>query len=267
MTRFILVPFAMLLLPCLASAKRAAPAKVQPIVHDGIRYVVPNDDGRRAYIEAWGVQANKKLWDLTVFTNRIDPQLEEDVQWIFIKAVSVKDGVLLVTSEDDRRYQIDLKTKAIKESERVLSQVSQAIAQHDDIPETVKRAIANGSLAKKYELSYRMNPFYLRGDFNGDGKADVAVLAKQRSTGKVGIAIINGATDKVTVVGAGNAIGNGGDDFEWMDSWRVYSKGNAASRASVPKLRGDALLVSKSEAASALIYWNGKRYVWLQQGD
>jgi hypothetical protein len=25
--------------------------------------------------------------------------------------------------------------------------------------------------------------------------------------------------------------------------------------------------VSKSEAASALIYWNGKRYVWLQQGD
>jgi hypothetical protein len=32
-------------------------------------------------------------------------------------------------------------------------------------------------------------------------------------------------------------------------------------------LRGDALLVGKSEAASALIYWNGKRYVWLQQGD
>jgi len=36
---------------------------------------------------------------------------------------------------------------------------------------------------------------------------------------------------------------------------------------SIPKLRGDALLVGKSEAASALIYWNGKRYVWLQQGD
>ena len=34
-----------------------------------------------------------------------------------------------------------------------------------------------------------------------------------------------------------------------------------ASGTGVPKLRGDALLVSKSEAASALIYWNGKRYV------
>jgi hypothetical protein len=114
-----------------------------------------------------------------------------------------------------------------------------------------------------------MNPFYLRGDFNGDGKADIAVLVKQRSTGKLGIAIINGATDKVTVVGAGNAIGNGGDNFEWMDSWQVYSEGRAAQAAEGrgPKLHGDALLVSKSEAASALIYWNGKRYAWFQHGD
>jgi lysylphosphatidylglycerol synthetase-like protein (DUF2156 family) len=55
-----------------------------------------------------------------------------------------------------------------------------------------------------------------------------------------------------------------------MDSWQVYSKtraAHAASESSVPHLRGDALLVEKSEAASALIYWNGKRYVWSQQGD
>ena len=143
-------------------------------------------------------------------------------------------------------------------------------AQLPHIPESVERAIVHGSLAKKYELAFRLNPFYLRGDFNGDGKIDVAVLVKQRSTGKMGIAIIHGVTDKVTILGAGTAIGNGGDDFEWMDSWQIYSKERAAHAASergVPLLRGDALLVSKSEAASALIYWNGKRYVWLQQGD
>jgi hypothetical protein len=136
-----------------------------------------------------------------------------------------------------------------------------------DIPEVINRALTNGLLAKKYEVCFHLNPFFLPGDFNGDGKTDIAVLVKQRPTGKLGIAIISGATDKVTVLGAGSVIGNGGDDFEWMDSWHVDSKGNAASRRSVPKLHGNALLLSKSEAASALIYWNGKRYVWLQQGD
>jgi len=139
-----------------------------------------------------------------------------------------------------------------------------------EIPEPVQRAITNGSLAKKYEVAFRLNPFYLRGDFNGDGEIDVAVLVKQRSTGKVGIAIVYGGTNKVTILGAGTAIGNGGDDFEWMDTWQIYSKTRVAPGGdvtNVPHFRGDALVVGKSEAASALIYWNGERYVWLQEGD
>jgi hypothetical protein len=84
MMRLILVFSAIVVAPCLALAKRAAPPKVEPVIHDGIGYVAPNDDGRRAYIEAWDVQTKKKLWELTVFTNRIEPGLEEDVQWVFI---------------------------------------------------------------------------------------------------------------------------------------------------------------------------------------
>jgi hypothetical protein len=251
----------------LALAKRTAPPKVEPVIHDGIRYVAPNDDGRRTYIQAWDVQTNRKLLELTVFTNRIEPRLEEDVQWVFINKLNVLDDTLLVTSERGKTYRIDLSTKAITQSDLEQSPASDTAAQHRDIPEAVKRAIANGSLAKEYELSFHMNPFYLRGDFNGDGKADIAVLVKQRSTGKLGIAIVNGATAKVTLIGAGNAIGNGGDNFEWIDSWEIYSKDRVTSGRSVPKLHGNALLVSKSEAASALIYWNGKRYVWSQQGD
>jgi hypothetical protein len=265
--RLTLVLSDMALLPSLAAAKRTAPPKVEPVIHKGIRYVAPNDDGRRAYVEAWDVETDKKLWDLTIFTNRIDPKREEDVQWVFIKALSVEPGVLLVTSEHGRRYQVDLKTKAITQSNPVSPEAPAATAPLGDIPESVKRAIANGAFAKNYDVSFHMNPFYLRGDFSGDRKTDVAVLVKQRSTGKLGIAIINDVTDNVTVLGAGTAIGNGGDNFDWMDSWEIYSKDRVASKTSVPKLHGNALLVSKSEAASALIYWNGKRYVWLQQGD
>ena len=114
MSRFVLIFFAAtLLLPSLSLAKRVAPAEVKPVVHQGIRYIAPNDDGRRAYIEAWDVQTNKKLWDLTIFVNRIDPNLEEDVQWVFIKALRVQDGTLIVTPERGKTYQVDLKTRAV----------------------------------------------------------------------------------------------------------------------------------------------------------
>jgi len=270
MTRVVVMVCAAVFLSGLASAKRAASAKVEPVIYEGVRYVVPNDDGRRAYIEAWDVRINKKLWDLTAFTNRIDPKLEEDVQWVFIDKLRVQDGTLMVTSERGKTYQIDLKTKAVTQSDLAGSPAPDGVAQLHDVPETVKRAIANGSLAKDYDVSFHVNPFYLHGDFNGDGKIDISVLVKQRSTGKLGIAVIHGATDKVTILGAGVGIGNGGDDFEWMDSGQIYPNDRVtrgAGQTTIPRLHGEALLVGNSEAASALIYWNGKHYVWLQQGD
>lgn len=256
-----------LLLQQSASAKRIAPVKVDPVIYEGIRYVAPNDDGRRGYVEAWNVETNKKLWELTIFANAIDPNLEEDVQWVFIKALNIQDGRLIVTSEHGEIYHVDLKTKEVTQSG---SQPSPSSGPISDAPDAVKKALTNGSAGKKYDVSSRIKPFYLEGDFNGDGKTDVAVLVTERSTGKVGIAIVSGTTGKVTILGAGIGIGNGGDDFEWMDSWKIYPKTRAAhsvGETSVPNLRGDALMVEKSEAAGALIYWNGKKYVWSQQGD
>jgi hypothetical protein len=266
-TRLILTLLALVLLPCLASGKRSAPALVLPVIHEGVRYVAPNDDGRRGHIEAWDVETNKRLWDVTVFTNHIEPGLEEDVQWIFISVLSIRDKTLVVTSERGQIYQVDLNTKAVTHTDLAASQTPTAAAQANDLPEVVERVVKHGTLSTRYEISLQVKPPYLQGDFNGDGKIDVAILVKQRSTGKLGIAIVHGATDKITILGAGVSIGNGGDDFEWMDTWEIRSKGGKSAGANVPKLHGDALLVGKSEAASALIYWNGKRYVWLQQSD
>jgi hypothetical protein len=114
MLRLILICVAVVALsPSLALAKRTEPAKVEPVVYQGIRYTAPNADGRRAYVEAWEVKTNKKLWEVTVFTNRIDPLLEEDVQWVFIKSLAVKEGTLVVVSERGKTYRVDLKTKAV----------------------------------------------------------------------------------------------------------------------------------------------------------
>jgi hypothetical protein len=152
----------------------------------------------------------------------------------------------------------------------VSAQMPDGTTQLYNVPEAIERAISKGPLAKDYEVSFHVNPFYLRGDFNGDGEVDVAVLVKQRSTGKLGIAIVHGGTSKVAILGAGAPLGNGGDDFDWMDYWQVYPKGRVTQgtdETTVPRLHGDALLVGKSEAASGLIHWDGKRYVWFQQGD
>ena len=51
-----------------------------------------------------------------------------------------------------------------------------------------------------------MNPSYLEGDFNGDGNTDVAVSIKERASGKLGIAIVRGATGKVPILGAALAL-------------------------------------------------------------
>ncbi len=113
MTRLTVILLLTLLLPQLACAKRIAPGKVDPVIYERIRYIAPNDDGRRGYIQAWNVGTNKKLWELTIFTNGIDPNFEEDVQWVFIKVLNIQDGRLMITSERGKTYQVDVNTKAI----------------------------------------------------------------------------------------------------------------------------------------------------------
>jgi hypothetical protein len=115
--------------------------------------------------------------------------------------------------------------------------------QRQNISPWVLELFAAKKLDAQYEFAFALNPSCLQGHFNGDGNIDVAVLVKQRATQKLGVAIVHGGMGKVTILGAGTAIGNGGDDFEWMDSWQVYAKSraaHAASETSILHLRGDA---------------------------
>jgi hypothetical protein len=138
------------------------------------------------------------------------------------------------------------------------------------IPPHVMVAFAKFPLSNKYTFLTHVNPFYVQGDFNGDGKLDAAILIKEKTTGKSGIAIVHGGSTAVRVLGAGRAFGNGGDDFYWLDAWYSYPRGKVgqgAEEGAPPKLVGDAIMVIKTESASALVYWAGSQYRWYQQGD
>jgi len=134
----------------------------------------------------------------------------------------------------------------------------------------VREGFEKSPLSKRYQLSAHINPFYLHGDFNGDGHPDTAVLIKERSSVKKGVVIHLGKLNRFVIIGAGQDWGNGHDDFPGMDAWQVFHRGPVSKGAdgkTPPQLRGDALYVIKTGSASALVYWNGQRYAWYQQGD
>jgi hypothetical protein len=138
-----------------------------------------------------------------------------------------------------------------------------------NIPKWVRGEISAQHLDQQYTVVYQLYPYYLRGDFNGDGKRDVAIQVVEKSSGKSGIAIFRGKRRQrlitiVSILGAGKTIGSIGDDFKWMNIWNIHRKGEPIESSSQksPTLIGDAILIEKRDSTSGLIYWDGKKYTW-----
>jgi hypothetical protein len=132
----------------------------------------------------------------------------------------------------------------------------------DNVPTLISKCLQ--TKADRLEISRRMNPFYLRGDFNGDGRLDYVVLVQERKSEKQGFAFcFAGANKRPHIVGAGIAIalegGVPGDDFTLINLWGV-----AESWSRNPKR--DALYLATAESGSGVLIWNGTRMIWSQLG-
>jgi hypothetical protein len=144
-----------------------------------------------------------------------------------------------------------------------------------NLPRSLQTVVVSPTFKAAFDVGTWLNPFYLRGDFDGDGFPDYAVLVKQRSDGKKGKAIWLSSTPNSgpKIVGAGMKSRTGGgdsDDWSFFDSWQVYGKRNVlqgAGDGKPPRLVGEAILIEKTESASGLLYWDGKQFRWYQQGD
>lgn len=95
-----------------AFAERSEPAKVPPVTHQGIEYRAPHE--KMGVVEAWSKATGKMLWEKKVYAINYDPNMEKDVQDIFITRLEIKDDRLIVTNESQARYSIDLKTQEVK---------------------------------------------------------------------------------------------------------------------------------------------------------
>jgi len=116
------------------------------------------------------------------------------------------------------------------------------------LPESILRVLENDPKAKQYALVAHLNPFYLHGDFNGDGRTDVAVLVKNKESGKIGVAILHSGARSAIILGAGRDFGNGGDDFRWMDACictRARLSNRVQARVHHPSSKGTRLCSSR----------------------
>ena len=86
-----------------ASAKRSTPKPVPPVIYKGITYSAPNNNGMFNYVLA-SDSTGRELFRIKVFDMPIDANLEEDVQWVFITALRLSGGSLLVKDEKGRCY-------------------------------------------------------------------------------------------------------------------------------------------------------------------
>jgi len=154
-------------------------------------------------------------------------------------------------------------------------------AQTKSIPAWFINSFKNNKLSIKYQLDAYAKPAFLKADFNGDGIKDIAALIIERKTRKKGIVIMHGTTNPYFVFGAGVQFGNGGDNFKWMTGWKLYTKkvayetqvnknGDLIDPKKV-KMKRSAVYVYKTEDlypnSGGLIYWDGKKYIWIQQGE
>ena len=107
----------LLLATLLAEAKRGAPAEVLPVTVGNIEYSVPHRNGTQkqmGFIEARDLKSGKLIWSRQIYAVKYDPDLEGDVQDVFIKSITVEGNHLIITNERNSKYQLDLNSLEVK---------------------------------------------------------------------------------------------------------------------------------------------------------
>lgn len=138
-------------------------------------------------------------------------------------------------------------------------------------PPEMGKLFTHSGVSKQFNLYVGyLNPYYLSGDFDGDGKQDflIQLSAKKKSSDwRIGVLFGN---ETFCFLERDDQL-----DYPGPSAWYVVPKMTKIPQGRLdgngikpPKtLLGDAIEMIQIEASSALVYWNGKRFVSYWQGD
>ena len=162
--------------------------------------------------------------------------------------------------------------------------ITHSLFAQKNLPDWYLQAFKKADLDNTYYISSNIKPTLLRSDLNGDNIDDLAVLVVNKKSKKRGILIIHQGSSNYHLIGAGSSFGKKAfdefDDMKWMDGWQIHKKGkvyetkfeNGDIVGSIPRnLRNDSIVVWESQDGAPLvggiIYWDGKKYSWIHQGE
>lgn len=129
------------------------------------------------------------------------------------------------------------------------------------------------SVARTVDVSMDVNPYYLRGDFDGAGKVDYAVAVRGRMTRRNGVLVCAG-NHKAFVLGADQPphppFSDIPNDNFFAPNWAVYSKAEidalgrfaGGGTPAMPRKIGGEAIAMIWEDGIALIYWDRLAFRW-----
>jgi hypothetical protein len=136
-------------------------------------------------------------------------------------------------------------------------------------PDKVARCLTSPKAAGLTVLTDN-NPYYLRGDFDGDGKPDYALSVRSKMGG-MGVLVCagNGALFLLGSGIGGSQFSNMPQDNFLAPQWAVYGKQEVSALAAfqsnvprpVPAVRGESIAMIWEDGIS-LIYWDGSTFRW-----
>src|SRR6266853_3940382 len=99
-------------------------------------------------------------------------------------------------------------------------QTNKPIPPRLNLPSWACEIAEDRKLHLRYDINTKINPFYLTGDFDADGKLDVAVRVQEKKSKKIGLVIMHG-DKRLFVLWAGTPFEGrkDDDDLSYSDQW------------------------------------------------
>lgn len=135
------------------------------------------------------------------------------------------------------------------------------LAEANTPPELLERGAA-AKIWGDHAIDRGINPFYLRGDFDGDAAPDylVSVVPKLGADALPKLVVLRGG-GKPAIWLADDP--KAGLALPARDAWYVHDRGTSVAAGpggKAPALKGDGIVMMKLESSSGLVYWDGSRF-------